>query len=132
VAVDRLITTSQLVVRFLRQSASYASAAELPALATSLVRASDALDAAIREALAAPADESGPRESSWLDAIIEQLRDPRAMPTRFQVLWSLAMLRRARSLIRRYLAAAEITEGADSIAEGQRWLDDVAGGPTTP
>ena len=129
-AIERLIQTSHRLVTFLRQSASYASAAELTALAGSLVRAAEALDAALRDALAAPADESGPRELSWLDSVIEQLRDPRAMPTRLQVLWALAMLRRARALIRRYLAAAEITEPADSIAEGQAWLDEINAGPT--
>lgn len=129
--VDQLITTCQHLVRFLRQGANYARACELESFAESLVRAADGLDAAVRTALEAPPDQSRPRGESWLDALIEQLRDPRMMPTRFQVLYTLAMLRRARGLVRRYLAAAEITETPDSIAEGQRWLDEIEDGPKT-
>lgn len=127
--VDLLITTCQHLVRFLRQGARYARGCELDSFAESLVRAADGLEAAMRTALEAPPDVSFPHEESWLDGLIEQLRDPRMMPTRFQVLYSLAMLRRARSLVRRYLASAEITEPADSIAEGQRWLDEIEQGP---
>lgn len=131
--VDRLISTNHHLVRFLRQSASYARSCELISFSESLARSANALEAAVREFLSAPPDESYPREASWLDSAVEQLSDPRAMPTRAQVLWTLDQLRHARRIVRRYLAAAEIAEPqAERIIEAQRWIDGVNEGPRRP
>ena len=127
--VEGLHVTCQHLLRFLRQSANYARASELDSFADSLTKAANALDRALRFAIAAPADESQPASESFVDNIIEALRDPRNSPTRIQVMWAYGMLRRARRLVRRYLAAAEITEPVDEIAIGQAWLDEVERGP---
>lgn len=127
--VEALHVTCQHLLRFLRQSANYARASELDSFADSLTKAANALDRALRFAIAAPPDESQPQSDAFLDAIIELLRDPRKAPTRTQILWAYGMLRRSRRLVRRYLAAAEITEPVDEIAIGQAFLDELEHGP---
>lgn len=129
-SADRLVTTSTHLVRFLRQSANYAKTLEAPpAFVSSLERSAGALERAVSEFLAAPPDESHPREASYLDTLYEQTQHPGGTISRSQLMWALAITRRARALIRRYLGAAEITEPAESIVEGQRWLDEVEQGP---
>jgi len=126
---ESLQSTCRHLVRFLHQSANYARAAELDSFADSLTKAAKTLDRALRYALSAPPDESRPPSDAFVDDMVRTLRDPRMAPNRVQVLWSFGMLRRARTIVRRYLAAAEITEPAEEIAIAQAWLDEIDRGP---
>lgn len=129
-SADHLVTTGNHLVRFLRQSAIYAKSLDAPpAFVSSMERSAGALERAIAGFLAAPPDESHPHEASYLDTLYEQTQHPGGTISRAQLMWALSITRRARKLIRRYLAAAEITEPADSIVDGQRWLDEVERGP---
>lgn len=129
--IDSLISICQNLVRFLQQTATYV-APENKSIAKSLDRAALALENTVRQALSAPSEESLPREDSFIDTLIESMRDPSVYPTRLQVLWTLSMLRQARKLIRVYMGSAEITEPAENLAPGQRWLDAIDHGPVTP
>jgi hypothetical protein len=102
----------------------------MASFATSLANAATGLETALRDALAAPADESQPHEDSFLDTLIEAMEaDPKYAPSRAHTLWLAKMLRRGRRLARHYLAAAEITEPVEEIQIAQAFLDEIDDGP---
>jgi hypothetical protein len=92
-------------------------------------RARGALRRAIDHALAAPEPDGSGDNTSYLDRILHEVRHPAFFPSKVTSLWALSMLRRVRSIVRHLLAAAEITEPAETIAATQKWLDDLESGP---
>jgi hypothetical protein len=92
-------------------------------------RARGALRRAIDHALAAPEPVSDTDGGSYLDRILGEMRHPSFFASKVTAAWSLGMLRRARSLVRHLLAAAEITEPAETIVAAQQWLRDLGTGP---
>lgn len=128
---ERLHHVCHRLIRFLRQASSYALTAEQASLAKSLANAATGLETALRDALAAPADESQPHEDSFVDTLIEAMEtDGKYKPSRADTLWLAKMLRRGRRLARHYLAAAEITEPAEEIQIAQTFLDEIDEGPS--
>ena len=131
VGQERLHHVCHRLVRFLRQASNYAATVEgMASFATSLSNAATGLETAVRESLAAPADESRPHEDSFVDTLIEAMEtDGKYTPSRADTLWLAKMLRRGRRLARHYLAAAEITEPAEEIQVAQAFLDEIDEGP---
>jgi hypothetical protein len=132
VSQERLHHVCHRLIRFLRQASNYAATAEMASFATSLGNAATGLEATLRDALAAPSDESQPHEDSFTDTLIEAMEaDGKYTPSRADTLWLAKMLRRGRRLARHYLAAAEITEPAEEIQIAQTFLDEIDEGPSS-
>ena len=62
--------------------------------------------------------------------MLDQLKMPWVMPTRYNVVWLLHWSRRARSVVRHLAGVAEAyNEPATKVAAAQRLLDEIEQGP---
>lgn len=128
--IDTLITRAQEIALWLREQAMVVHEAGLEDLAKEMVVRANGHEKDAAWALAAPADESMVG-SGWVDQIHEDLKMPWRSPTRPQIVFVVTLLRRARGVVLHYAQECELLAPPETVAAGQRLLNDINGGPPT-
>lgn len=127
--IDELIELCQRRSTWLREKAHIIHEAGLEDLAKEIVEAAYELESRASWALSTPSDESRPG-GGWVDEMLDQLKLPWVMPTRYHIVWLLHWSRRARSVVRHLAGVAEAyNEPATKVAAANRVLDEIDQGP---